>query len=89
MTVTESNTKEITRRKVKFAEIFADIIRSGALPEEASIHIAEMIAMKEIQKREDMRWVIYTDSLCSMLAIENNRENHPILNQIYDIYQKL
>ena len=78
-----------TRRKVKFAEIFTDIIRSGALPEEASIHIAEMIAMKEIQKREDMRWVIYTDSLCSMLAIENNRENHPILNQIYDILVKL
>ena len=40
------------------------------------------IAMKEIQIREDMRWVIYTDSLSSMLAIKNNRENHPILNQI-------
>ena len=53
------------------------------------IYTAEMtaikIAMKEIQKREDTRWVIYTDSLSSMLAIENNRENHPILNQIYDI----
>ena len=24
-----------------------------------------------------MRWVIYTDSLSSILAIENNRENHP------------
>ena len=24
-----------------------------------------------------------------MLAIENNRENHPILNQIYDILTKL
>ena len=42
-------------------------------------------AVGEIQKREDIRWVIYTDSLSSMLAIENNRENHPILNQIYDI----
>ena len=29
--------------------------------------------------------MIYTDSLNSILAIENNRENHPILNQIYDI----
>ena len=32
-----------------------------------------------------MRWVIYTDLLSSMLAIKNNRENHPILNHIYDI----
>ena len=43
------------------------------------------IAMIEIQKREEMRWVIYTGSLSSMLAIENNRESHPILNQKYDI----
>ena len=36
-----------------------------------------------------MRWVIYIDSLSSMLAIENNRENHTILNHIYDILTKL
>ena len=48
-----------------------------------------MIAMKEIKEREDIRWVIYTDSLSLMLAIENNRENHPILNQIYDILTEL
>ena len=42
--------------------------------------------MREIQKRKDMRWVIRTDLLNSMLAIENNREKNPILNQIYDIY---
>ena len=36
-----------------------------------------------------MKWVIYTDSLSSILAIENNRENHPILNQIYDILAEL
>ena len=35
------------------------------------------IAMGKIRKREDM------------LAIENNRENHPILNQIYDILVEL
>ena len=28
--------------------------------EEASIHTAEMITMKEIKEREDIRWVIYT-----------------------------
>ena len=32
-----------------------------------------------------MRWVIFTDLLSSMLAIEN----HPILNQIYDILAEL
>ena len=44
-----------------------------------------MTTMKEIRVRDDMKWVIYTESLNSMLAIENNKENHPILNQIYDI----
>ena len=33
--------------------------------------------------------VIYTDLLSLMLTIENNRENHPILNQIYDILAEL
>ena len=51
--------------------------------------IAIKIAMREIQKMEDMRLVIYTDSLSSMLAIDKNRENHPILNQIYDIIAEL
>ena len=36
-----------------------------------------------------MRWVIYTDSLSSMLAIEISRENNPILNQAYDILAEL
>ena len=39
-----------------------------------------MTAIREVKKR-DIKWVIYTDSLSSMLIIENNRENH----QIYDI----
>ena len=33
--------------------------------------------------------VIYTLSLSSILVIENNRENHPILNQIYGILTEL
>ena len=41
------------------------------------------------KKREEMRWVIYTDLLSSILAIENNRVNHPILNQIYYILAEL
>ena len=41
------------------------------------------------KKREDTRWVIYTDMLSSMLTIENNRENHSILNQIHDLLAEL
>ena len=59
-----------TGRKVGFAAVFADITRRGTLPEETSIQTAEMIAtkvaMKGVKKREDMRWVIYTDSLSSI-----------------------
>ena len=54
-----------TGKKTGFSAVFADITRTGALKEEASIHTAEMtaikIAMRKIQKREDMIWVIYTD----------------------------
>ena len=32
---------------------------------------------------------MYLDTLSSILAIENNRENQPILNQIYDILTEL
>ena len=38
--------------------------------------------MKEIKERRDIRWVIYADSLSSMVAIDNNRENHPILTKL-------
>ena len=47
-------------RKVDYAAVFADTTRRGVLPEEASIHTAEMTAMKDIKEREDIRWVIYT-----------------------------
>ena len=36
-----------------------------------------------------MQWIIYTDSQSSMLPIKNYGENHPILNQIYDILMEL
>ena len=71
-----SERSKSTGRKVGFAAVFTDITKRGALPEETSIYIAEMKAikkvMREIQKRENMRWVIYADLLRSMLAIENN-----------------
>ena len=76
-----------TGKKVDFEAVFVNITRRGMLPEEASIHTAEMTSIKtsarETQKRENEIWVIYTDSLSFKLVIENNRENHPILNQIY------
>ena len=48
------------------------------LPEEASIHKAEMTAMREREKKEDMS--------CSP---SGKTQNHPILNQIYDILVEL
>ena len=52
-------------RKVGFATVFTNITRREALPEDTSFHTAEMTAIKivmtEIQKREDIRWVIYTN----------------------------
>ena len=48
------------------------------------------IVLKEIKKkREDKRWVLYTDFQSSVQSIEYNKENHPILNQIYDILADL
>ena len=44
-------------KKVGFAAVSTDISRRGDLPEEASIHTAEMTAinvvLKEVHKRED------------------------------------
>ena len=75
---TYTDESKSTGRELGFAAVFADIIRRGALPEETSIYTAETtaikIAMREIQKEEDMRLVIYTDSLNSMPVIESNRK---------------
>ena len=58
-------------RNVCFA---ADITRRWSLPEETFIHTTELIAikvvLKEIHKREEKRWVIYTDSQSSMQSIK-------------------
>ena len=73
-----------TGRKVVYAVVYTDTTKRERHPEAASIHTAEMTAMKE-----DRRWAIYIDSWSSMLAIRNNRENHPILNHIYGILTEL
>ena len=80
-------------KKVGLAAVFEDTTRRGTLPEESSIHTAEMtaikIALREVLKKKEKSWVIYTDSQSSMQAIESNKENHPILNQIYDLLADL
>ena len=47
------------------------------------------VALKEIDKRKNKRWVIYTDSQNSTQSIENNKENQPILDLIHDILAEL
>ena len=81
------------QNKVGLAVVFTDITKKEVLPEGASIPTDEItaikVALKEIHKREDKRLVIYADSQSSMQSIENNKVNHPMLNQIYDILTEL
>ena len=50
--------------KLGFAVLFTDISRKIVLPEESSIQTVKMtevkIVLKEIHKRKDNRWVMYT-----------------------------
>ena len=50
------------------------------LPEEVTIHTVEMTALKDINKRENKRCIICTDSQSSMQSIEYNNKNHPVLD---------
>ena len=51
--------------------------RSKSTGRKVGFAAVEMTAIKKA-----MRWVIYTHLLSSMLAIRNNRQKCPILNQI-------
>ena len=77
----------------RFSTKFTNITRRGVLPGEAYIYTAKMraikIALKEIHKREDKRWLIYTGSHSPMHSIEYNKENHLILNQIHEILAEI
>ena len=68
-------------KKVEFAAVFMNIARRWTLPEEAYIYIAEMteikLTLKEIHKN--------TITQSSMQFIKYKKENHMILNQVYDI----
>ena len=78
---------------VGFAAVFIDIIRRRALSEEASIHTAKMTgikkALKEVYKREDKGWEIYTHSWSFYAVHQIQQKNYPISNQIFDILAEL
>ena len=80
-------------RMVGFASVFTNITTRRALPEVASIHTVEMIAiniaLKEIHKRKDKRRVINTGSQSSIKSVEYNKENQTILNLIYNMLAEL
>ena len=44
-----------TGRKVDYDAVFTDFTRRGTLPGEASIHRAEMTAMKKVKNRKNVR----------------------------------
>ena len=79
MKETYTDESKSTGRKVGFAAVFTDITRRGSLPEEASIHKAEMtaikIAMKEIREREERRWVLYILSELNASYREQQRKS--------------
>ena len=56
--------------KVGFAMVFTDIARRGTPLEATFIHTPQMtavkVALKKTHKREDNRWLIYTESRSSI-----------------------
>ena len=57
-----SDGSKTTGSKVGFVAVFMDITRKEALPEKNLHSHSRNESNKDIQKRENMRWVIYTDS---------------------------
>ena len=76
-------------RKVGFSAVFKDVTKRGVLSEETLIHTAKMSAIKVTSKEICKKLVICTLSQSSMQSIDCNKENYPILNQIYDILAEL
>ena len=73
--------QKILERRQSFAAVFTNITRRGALSEEDQIHITKMtaikIALKEIHKREDKRWVLYTNSQSFMHSHKIQQRKSP------------
>ena len=85
--------EHIDRVRAK-AAVITDTTTKWVLPEDASIHTAEVteikITLKEIhKKKENKKWAIYTISQSSIKSIEYNKENRPLLIWTYDILVEL
>lgn len=72
---------------VGFGAVFPDAERSGSLNESASIFTAELyailIVLKEILIRNDKNFVIYSDSLSALQALNFN-STHPLVLEILE-----
>ena len=73
---------------VGFGAIFPDFNRSGRLLDQSSIFTAEayaiLTALKEISSRQKGKYVIFSDSQSTLLALENFNSNHPIIVEILE-----
>ena len=70
-------------RKVGSPAVFTDITWRGALPEEASIHIAEMTAIKTEMKEKRGHKMGNIYRLVELNAGHQEQQNYPILNWIW------
>ena len=73
---------------VGFGITFPDFTRSGKLPEQASIFTAEcyaiLVAIKEIIRLPNRRFVIFSDSVSVLQALGQFNSVHPIIIEILE-----
>ena len=73
---------------VGFAVVFPDSIESKRLPNESSIYSAELFAILHALKRiftmQQNSYVIVSDSLSALTAIEGHSFSHPIITEIQE-----
>ena len=79
--------------KVGYAAILSFKKIKRALPKEANIFTAELMAIKdaldEIEQQEDNSWTIYSDSAVSLLAIKRYNPIHPNVQSIQEILHRI
>ena len=81
-----------TQNKVGYAAVFGHKKIKRALPKEASIFTAELMAIRdaleEIEQLTDEYWTIYSDSMAALLAVKKYNPKHPIVQAIQEILQR-
>ena len=79
--------------RVAAAATSGHIRRQARLPDNASIYTAELFALKMafnlIYSLDGDHFVIFTDSLSSLLALRGRRPNHPYIFELLDAYTEL